>query len=387
MFWKKSQSASQPPASPSGRPRVESIPVGVDDELDRALDTIGAMVRSFGQYAFDTDRASADQVRDECDELIRHLLLGPARKEREDEDAPPPSIARRRDWGTVHRYVDNHRRHESAFVHASLGNLRQAVQAFAQCLSVAVADDKKSDKKIDEQLGRLVTTLETDDPSAIRREANRVVTVVRSTMDRRRAREKEQLVQLGRRVQTLREELDIAREKATLDGLTGLYNRAAFDEELQKVADLGLLLGSEPTLVMIDIDHFKLINDRYGHPAGDAVLKVVSDCLVRHFLRKVDFVARYGGEEFAVVVRDSTLEKVVARADRVRQSIADQPLEVADAQIAVTISLGAAAFVPGEPSDSWITRADRALYVSKQSGRNRIEIADSEAPPAPDPNY
>ncbi len=99
------------------------------------------------------------------------------------------------------------------------------------------------------------------------------------------------------------------RTQATLDSLTNLYNRAAFDQEVEKVGALGLLLGSMPCLLLVDVDHFKAINDQYGHPAGDQVLKAVAENLVRHFLRKEDFVARYGGEEFAIVVRDSAPKK------------------------------------------------------------------------------
>jgi diguanylate cyclase len=382
MFWKKSPPAQTP--SHSEAPRIRSIPSS-DGELDRALDTIGAIMRSFGQHAFDTDRMSAEDVRKECETLTRSLLLGPTKPEsRFEEGASNPAPARRRDWGSVHRYVDSQRRNENTYVRASLSSLREAVQSFARCLTVAVASDKRGDVRIETQLHRLEASLQSDDATAIRREADGVVQVVRDTMEHRRAREQEQLVQLGRRVETLRGELDAARERATLDGLTRLYNRAAFDEELEKVAALGLLLGPEPVLVMVDVDHFKSINDRYGHPAGDTALKYVADQLVRHFMRKVDFVARYGGEEFAVVVRDSTLERVVARANTAREALGAEALKVGDELIELTVSMGAAALDPGEPEDSWVARADRALYAAKRNGRNRLELW-TEGEPAAEP--
>ncbi len=384
MFWKKTPRSAPP--LPQEVHRIRSVP-SPDGELDRALDTVGAIMRSFGQYAFDTDRVRAEDVRSECENLARSLLLGPTKPETSAEGDSSSLVSRRRDWGSVHRYVDTQRRHENAYVRESLTTLRDAVQAFARCLTIAVASDKRADGRIEEQLHRLTVSLQSDDVIAIRREADGVVRIVRDTVAYRREREQEQLVQLGRRVEMLRGELDAAREKATLDGLTGLYNRAAFDDELEKVAALGLLLGPEPVLIMVDVDHFKAINDRHGHPCGDAALKHVADALVRHFMRKVDFVARYGGEEFAVVVRDSSLERVVARAQTARESLAAEMFHAAGVGIELTVSMGAAALDPGEPAESWVARADRALYAAKRNGRNRLEIwSDGEELAAPPEN-
>jgi diguanylate cyclase (GGDEF)-like protein len=276
-------------------------------------------------------------------------------------------------WETCDR-----RCHEQEYVGRSLGNLRQTVKEFAKCLTVAVSEDRESDTRIEDQLSRLVTAIGSADTETIRREALGIATLVRGAIARRRDREAEQLVHLGKQVRLLRQELDVARTKATLDPLTQLYNRTAFDEEIDKVARLGLLLGSEPCLVMVDVDHFKLINDQHGHPVGDAVLRAVADNLVRHFLRKEDFVTRYGGEEFAIVVRDSTLEKVAQRTDRARQVLAQMAIDAQDSTVRVTQSAGVAALVAGEPVSQWIRRADRALYAAKNGGRNRVELASPE---------
>jgi diguanylate cyclase len=209
---------------------------------------------------------------------------------------------------------------------------------------------------------------------AIRQEATKVVSLVQNAIDRRRDREKEQLVHLGMQVQSLRSELDAVRTQATLDALTQLFNRAAFDQEIDKVATLGLLLGSEPCLVMVDVDRFKDINDRHGHPIGDEVLRAVADNLVRHFLRKEDFVCRFGGEEFAIVIRDSGVDKVKARTERARSTLANTPVRTAAGSISVTFSAGLTALVPGEPPSQWVERADRALYAAKHEGRNRIVV-------------
>ena len=364
MFWRK----------PEAQRPSETIPLQGNsvkpDEFDRALDTLGAVLRIFGEYSFDTDRASALDVRDSCTEIWRELSLGAPKSKSPDG----PVRAQRRDFTKVQRFFDGQRRQEQEFVVRGFGNLRQTVQEFAQCLTAAVFEDRDADTQIESQLTRLVDAVSGNDLEAVRRESTGVVNLVQHAIGRRRAREKEQLVRLGAQVQALRSELDAVRTQATLDALTQLFNRAAFDQEIDKVATLGLLLGSEPCLVMVDVDHFKSINDKHGHPVGDEVLRAISDNLVRHFLRKEDFVCRFGGEEFAIVIRDSEVDKVKARIERARATLAATPVKTTSGPIAVTFSAGLTPLVPGELPNQWIERADRALYAAKHEGRNRVIV-------------
>jgi diguanylate cyclase len=154
--------------------------------------------------------------------------------------------------------------------------------------------------------------------------------------------------------------------------LTLLYNRNALDQHLERIADWGVLFQHPPTLLLLDVDHFKEVNDSYGHPVGDLVLRAIGDVLTRSFLRRQDFVARYGGEEFAVVVVETAESTLTAMATRLLESIRKMDLQHAGKPIEVTISLGLAALGSGERPSSWIERADRALYEAKQRGRDRM---------------
>jgi diguanylate cyclase (GGDEF)-like protein len=338
------------------------------ERLERALDTLGQVLTVFGDYAFDTDKSPADDTRTRFTELARHLLLGTGRQ------SDPAGAAGRRDWASALKLVRDHRREEQDFVVRGIGNLRHALQAFASCLTASVAEEHTADAQLESRLGALRRAIQGNDTEAIREEAQQMASVVESSIDRRRERERRQLSELGGRVQTLRTELAAVRTQATLDSLTNLYNRAAFDQEVEKVGALGLLLNSTPCLLLVDVDHFKAINDQYGHPAGDQVLKGVAENLVRHFLRKEDFVARYGGEEFAIVVSDSAPEKVADRAQRMREAQFARPTRVGAAEIRASISIGIAPLKPGESSESWVQRADAALYAAKRGGRNRLMV-------------
>ncbi|MFS8638880.1 MAG: GGDEF domain-containing protein, partial [Gemmatimonadota bacterium] len=179
------------------------------------------------------------------------------------------------------------------------------------------------------------------------------------------------LMQQARALGDLRE--DAAR--ADHDGLTGIPNRRAFDARLDAVIRSYHRYGRPFSLILLDVDHFKRINDTYGHEAGDAVLRAVA-ARVAGSVRDVDFAARYGGEEFAVLLPETGLAGAVETADRLRRSVAEFPVEWRGIEIPVTISLGVAA-VPECVANARdvLGAADQALYASKKAGRNRVTAA------------
>lgn len=179
-------------------------------------------------------------------------------------------------------------------------------------------------------------------------------------------------------------------EMAKTDPLTGLANHGEMQRrlgtELAKVARYAALraAGHHPSLVLVDIDHFKRLNDRYGHQAGDAVLKKIATVL-HQTVRSFDLVARYGGEEFAAILPGTNADTAREVAERIRRAIAEQPIWVADdKRVRVTISAGVAtAPVNGAQPAALIKAADAALYRSKEAGRNRVTHAqDAETPVA-----
>ncbi|MBN1853608.1 MAG: diguanylate cyclase [Pirellulales bacterium] len=158
---------------------------------------------------------------------------------------------------------------------------------------------------------------------------------------------------------------------ARTDGLTGLANRRAFDEELSRRLSELERNGGVFTLLLIDVDHFKKINDQYGHLAGDSILtQCVADVLCAT-KRRMDVVTRFGGDEFAVIFPGSALKEAGVAAERLRVTIGNKKFPVDNTEIKVTISLGLAEALPGEDSNSLIKRADSALYMAKNAGRNR----------------
>ena len=173
------------------------------------------------------------------------------------------------------------------------------------------------------------------------------------------------------------ERMQLQRRLSTADPLTGTFNRRFFDDYLQNELARVSRYGSALAVAMIDVDHFKEFNDRFGHAAGDQALRQVARAL-QLAVRRSDLVARYGGEEFVVLLRESSAQRALERVEEIREAIAREPLlpqlkdPVGDT-VYVTVSIGVASWpAAGRTAAALLAEADRRLFVAKNAGRNRV---------------
>ena len=281
--------------------------------------------------------------------------------------------------------------HEFELYLKQLNDRLESFQANLQAASDDHAGQQIASREMNDQLREHVGDLQTSVQEAADLTSLKTILETRlegllGTMDahqqQRDAREQEvasRLQSLACRVATMEQEavgfrahLEEQRQKALIDTLTGLPNRAAWNERLEhEVAQLqkrrsSLLLG------ILDLDHFKRINDGYGHLAGDKVLKIVAAQLKKR-LRGSDFIARFGGEEFVVLLPDTAMTDGMALLERLRETVEQCPFHFKGEPVTITVSMGITLFRPGERSDLVLKRADQALYRAKDNGRNRIE--------------
>jgi diguanylate cyclase (GGDEF)-like protein len=172
-----------------------------------------------------------------------------------------------------------------------------------------------------------------------------------------------------------------ALDTALKDPVTGINNRAALNATIDREVNLSHRHGYALSVIMLDLDHFKRINDEHGHLAGDTVLRTVAgritDCT-----RGSDMVFRYGGEEFTVVLSNTDIDGAALLADRIRKTIAATPTIIDGFEIAVTVSMGVSTLEAGDSAATLLSRADAALYDAKTAGRNRVMIQTGAQPSA-----
>ncbi|MEW7856043.1 diguanylate cyclase [Pseudomonas chlororaphis] len=263
-------------------------------------------------------------------------------------------------------------------------NLQAASEGHADSSSAA----REMDTQIREQVDGLQSSVqEAADLDDLKQVLESHLEGLLGTMDhhqkQRDEREKEvaaRLQSLAERVSSMeqeaqgyREHLEEQRQKALIDPLTGLPNRAAWSERLEHEVAQWQQHGNTLLLAMLDLDHFKRINDNYGHLAGDKVLKIIA-VVLRKRLRGNDFIARFGGEEFVLLIPDTTWPVGARLAETLRAAIEACPFHFKGERVTITMSIGMSAFKPGERSDLVLKRADQALYRAKEAGRNRVEL-------------
>jgi diguanylate cyclase (GGDEF)-like protein len=169
---------------------------------------------------------------------------------------------------------------------------------------------------------------------------------------------------------------------ATIDDLTGIYNRRALFEQAAREVQRAVRFAHPLSITMFDLDHFKQVNDTHGHAAGDQALRMVAQ-RCRESIRAVDILGRFGGEEFVVVLPETNTAGACLAAERVRRRIVDTPIVTDHGAIRVTCSLGVTSLGPNDDFDTLLKRADQALYDAKAAGRNCVRARDPQVKSGP----
>jgi len=296
------------------------------------------------------------------------------------------------DLATLMLAITDSGQHEFEAYLQQLNERLEAFQSNLQAASEGHADNSSAARAMDTQIREQVDGLQTSvqeaaDLDDLKQVLENHLEGLLGTMDQhqkqRDAREQEvaaRLKGLAERVAHMeqealgfREHLEEQRQKALIDPLTGLPNRAAWSERLEHEIKQWQQHGNTLSLAMLDLDHFKRINDSYGHLAGDKVLKIIATVL-RKRLRAADFIARFGGEEFVLLLPATTPAVGAKLLETLRAAIEACPFHFKGERVTITISMGLASFRAGEHSDLVLKRADQALYRAKNAGRNRVEL-------------
>lgn len=295
------------------------------------------------------------------------------------------------DLATLMLAITDSGQHEFEAYLQHLNERLESFQSNLQAASDGHADNRSAAREMDTQIREQVDGLQSSmqeaaDLEDLKHVLENHLEGLLGTMDQHQKQRDEREHEIAARLQGLaervahmeqealgyREHLEEQRQKALIDPLTNLPNRAAWSERLEHEVRDWQQHGNTLLLVMLDLDHFKRINDNYGHLAGDKVLKIIAGVL-RKRLRGTDFIARFGGEEFVMLMPDTSLVAGAKLLETMRASIEACPFHFKGERVTITLSVGFTALKTAEHSDQALKRADQALYRAKNAGRNRVE--------------
>ena len=345
---------------------------------DAATEAVAKLLRTWGRHTFDLDNGDAETFEKDFERWARHVLIGTTTSD--DPESREEYPDGRRNWGGLNQFVNRHRQNEKNYVVKGFHALRDVIWTFMSTVSQAFIQEQGVDGHMQAHIGRLRNAVASRSPEDIKREVLAAAEDLSKLVEDRSEQARLRVEKLGEKLKQVEAELGQTRQQMALDGLTQLYNRAALDQHLEQVSALSILSNAPACMMMVDIDHFKRVNDSYGHRAGDSVICEVAKRTVLTFPRKTDFVARYGGEEFAVVIQGVGLEAARALGERLLATVRQTLFEHEDLQLSVTVSIGLAEYLMGDTPANWIERADQALYRAKQSGRNQLCAAGDPQP-------
>lgn len=236
-------------------------------------------------------------------------------------------------------------------------------------------ENKEYNQKILKQSDKIEEITRLEDIKKLKKALIQEIEQIRETVKEKQSHDSTQLEILSNQVNNLSLELERARTESLTDGMTGIYNRKAFDSHISTLVEKNSVTRAPFSLLMLDIDNFKKVNDDYGHRTGDRViLAIIGKC--RQSIRGEDFFARYGGEEFVIILPGASLKNASKRAEHICKSIASTRYYLDDAAgsptLSVTVSIGVSSLQKGDTVATVTGRADKALYAAKRNGKNCV---------------
>lgn len=275
----------------------------------------------------------------------------------------------------LRQFFSSYRVNESAYVQSTFEDFKKIIWDFADQLSEEIHFEQLKDDQVEKSFEQLKEAVESNSIEQLRSKSKEFINQYIKIQSEKSEKREKRLSSIRKNLSSVKKKLMQANHTMMTDHLTQAYNRRSFDEQLRKSWQMYQISKSNYTLIIFDIDHFKKINDRYGHDIGDYVIKECVNFTKSVFHREEDFLARIGGEEFALILPDYAAEHAVKKAEEALKKIASETYIHGEHQIKFTVSMGIAQLCDNESFDQWFKRADQALYESKNTGRNKYTLS------------
>ena len=381
MFFQKKANVPRPAPTvqrdtPPERAVAPALPVhGRDGHEDLLLDALGGVIGALARYPLDLPVRPADRTAREMSTWQRHATLG---MPLDDGNVATESVGiTDRDWKGLVRATTDLQREQQASVDALVGELRSALWSCVSAVHEAVRIDENAEATTGTHLTLVKKAVAGTQVATIKEEVLKAVTEIDRALKERREEQQRQYRTLASSLDTLGRQLEEARKESETDPLTRVGNRKHFDVMVQRSVQLFSLGRAPVCLLMIDLNKLKIINDSYGHNAGDAAITSVASALCTVFQRQSDVICRYGGDEFAVILNGCDMPVAQTLARRLVEQVRSLPLPTDRMEFALGASVGVAQLAAGEDVTQWVARADRAMYQAKRQATTSVMIADA----------
>jgi len=358
------------------------------DQLDMDWGTPEAKKTASAENApLSEERATLVYILDVCNKHLFEVPQHSVRKVRTKIDAFAREIVHPKNPESLNdtlfrlrQFYSSYRIDEYSFVQNTIDDFKRIIWDFADHLSEELTSENVTQSEMDRSLSQLREAVESNSIEELRTKSREFIDLYLKNQTSSNERRSKRMETIKKNLSTVKRQLMEANQNMRRDHLTGAHNRKSYDEQIKRYLQLNELDKDPVTLVMLDIDHFKKINDSYGHDIGDFILKECVRLLQESFAREEDFIARLGGEEFAVILPGCDASAASKIADECMARIRKEVFVHGSHQIRFTISMGVAQLIPGENADTWYKRADAALYEAKSTGRNKLSIAGPSLP-------
>lgn len=324
--------------------------------------TILYLLDIYSKNLFDFDKHPVRKTREIFDDYSKSLLKA---------DYPDADKLLFR----IRQFFSSYRVDEYSYIQRSSEEFKSIIWDFADQLGEDIQVEKSKEIELKAQLEELREAVESNAMDKLRHKSREFIDTYVQYQTEKDERRNKRMGTMSKSLQTMKKQLSEAQTNLKVDHLTQAYNRKSFEEQGQRYQQLYALSKGKISMLMFDIDHFKKVNDTYGHDIGDHVIKECVRFLKESFQRDNDLVARLGGEEFAVILPDFDIQSAAKKVEECLGHIRNETIIHKDLSIKFTVSCGISQLMENEDFASWVKRADMALYQSKNSGRDRYTVA------------
>lgn len=327
------------------------------------LKTIHHLILYLQQFALDINEIGSDRFKSELDGFKQDYLT-------ENSFKRLSSL-----FNQQTPLIENYIRNQHIYLNDREKEFRDIIDLLSKAMTGISTDNHSFYRRLNDHSGKLEQITLLDDIKKIKSALETEVTQLRQMVSDQKKMERQKIEILANQVDTLKIELEKTKAQMETDALTGVNNRKAFDQYLEALMEKGSQHRFAFTLMLLDIDDFKQINDNFGHLVGDRVLVAFAQ-KCRSLIRSNDFIARYGGEEFVIILPGASLRNAKKKAKQICKSLAAIRYSVEDSSddrfINVTASIGVASLNKKDNATELVARADKALYMAKKEGKNRV---------------